>query len=79
MAKEIYISIAITEYGNGHVDCIMAQQVDDEPMTLDRLELNHANKLMWKLKLAGGNRRVRVNLFDPHIMSREVYIFLPNE
>jgi hypothetical protein len=78
MAKEIYISIAITEYGNGNIDCIMAQQIDDEDMTLEWLDFDHACKLMWELKLAGGRKQVRVNQLDRHIVTREVYIFLPN-
>lgn len=79
MAKEIYISIAITEYGNGNIDCIMAQQVNDEEMTLEWLDLDHARKLMWELQLAGGKRNVRINCLDRHIVCREVYIFLPSE
>lgn len=79
MAKEIYISVDITEYGNGNMNCYLTQQVDDGELEMTKLELDHARKLMWELKLAGGHKTVRVNTLDRDIVSREVYIFLPNE
>jgi hypothetical protein len=78
MAKEIYMNVGITEYGNGIIDCHYTESIDDGELTIKELELPHALKLMWELKLAGGVKRVRVNQFDRTIVAREVYIFLPN-
>lgn len=79
MTKEIYISVSITEYGDGNMNCCLAQQVDDDELEITKLELDNARKLMWELKLAGGCKTVRVNTLDRNIVSREVYIFLPSE
>ena len=78
MAKEIYINVSITEFGSGNIDCFLTQQVDDEEMEMERIDLDRARKLMWELKLAGGTKTVHVNSLDRHIVSRDVYIFLPN-
>ena len=77
MAKEIYISVDITEYNFG-TDCFLTQQVDDGELEMTRVDLDRARKLMWELKLAGGTKQVRINAFDRHIVTREVYIFLPS-
>lgn len=78
MEKEIYIDISITEYGNGKIDCVYAEQIDDDPMTLTHIDLDKARKMIWELVLAGGVRKVHVNQFDRDIVSREAYIFLAN-
>lgn len=79
MAKEIYIAVDITEYGNGSMNCYLTQQVDDGELEMTKLELDHARKLMWELVLAGGKKQVRINTLNRDIVSREVYIFLPSE
>ena len=78
MAKEIYISVDITEYGNGNIDCFLCQQVDDGELEMERIDQARACKLMWELVLAGGRRSVRVNSLDRNIVCREAYIFLPS-
>ena len=77
MAKEIYISVSITNYGNGNINCTMAQGIDAEPLEITKLDKDHANKLIWELKLAGGKRTVRVNSLDPSIYTVDAYLFLP--
>lgn len=76
--NEIYISIRITEYGNGHVNCYMTQSVNDEPLETTQISLDKARKLMWELVLAGGTREVHINRLDRDIVTRSAYIFLPN-
>lgn len=76
--NEIYINISIIEYGNGRMDCLYTEQVNDEPMTIKPIDLDRARRLMWELVLAGGKRTVRVNRLDRSIVSRDAYIFLPN-
>lgn len=78
MTKEIYINVSILDYGNGIVDCHMAQQVDDGELEITKLDLNHARKLMWEVVLAGGRRDVRINSLDRNIVCRDAYIFLPS-
>ena len=78
MTKEIYISVDITEYGNGNIDCFLNQQVDDGELEMTRIDINRARKLMWELVLAGGRKSVRVNSLDRDIVCREAYIFLPS-
>ena len=77
MEKEIYISVDITEYGNGNTVCFLSQQVDDGELEMTRLDPLHASKLMWELVLAGGKRNVRINSLDRDIVTREAYVFLP--
>ena len=78
MEKEIYIDVSITEYGNGKIDCVYAEQIDDEKMTINFIDLDKARRMIWELVLAGGVRKVHVNQFDRHIISSEAYIFLAN-
>ena len=77
MNNEIYISLRITEYGNGKMTCILSQSVGDEPLECTPISLDKARKLMWELVLAGGKREVTINRLDQHIVTRGAYIFLP--
>ena len=76
--NEIYISVSITEYGNGYMDCTYAEQIDDNPLTFEHISLDKARRMMWELVLAGGVRRVNINRLDRDIVTREAYIFLDN-
>lgn len=76
--NEIYISVRITEYGNGHVTCTLTQSVNDEPLETQYISLDKARKLIWELVLAGGEREVHINRLDRDIVTRTAYIFLPN-
>ena len=78
MEKEIYISIRITEYGNGNSTCTITQSVDDGPLEMQYISMEKARKLMWELVLAGGTRDVSINRLDRDIVTRSAYIFLPN-
>ena len=78
MSKEIYISIGITDFGNGTIDCDMLQQVDDGPLESTKLTETQANKLIWELVKAGGKRSYRANYLDKTIVYHGAYIFLPN-
>ena len=78
MDKEIYISVRITEYGNGKMTCILSQSVDDNPLECTPIDLDKARKLMWELVLAGGKREVSINRLDRDIITRGAYIFLPS-
>ena len=76
--NEIYINVRITEYGNGHVTCVLSQSVNDEPLETQYMSLDKARKLIWELVLAGGEREVHINRRDRDIVTRSAYIFLPN-
>lgn len=78
MEKEIYISIDITDFGDGYVRCEMLQSVDDGPLEATKLDINKAHKLIWELVLAGGKRSYRTNYLDRTIVNQSAYIFLPN-
>ena len=78
MEKEIYISVRITDFGNGSQTCALAQSVDDGPLESEYISLDKARKLMWELVLAGGKREVSISRLDRDIVTRSAYIFLPN-
>lgn len=75
--KEIYMSVSIVDFGNGHITCRFCEAIGDEPIRIKELELNKARRLMWELVLAGGKRSVQVNTLDHTIISSGAYIFLP--
>lgn len=78
MDNEIYMSVSITNFGNGRIECIFSESINDEPIRLKHIDFNKARKLMWELVLAGGKRSVRVNPLDRDIVTSNAYIFLPN-
>ena len=78
MNKEIYISVSITDFGNGRTECFLNQSVNDEPLDMQPISLDKARKLMWELVLAGGKKSMKVNRFNHHITMKDAYIFLPN-
>lgn len=78
MDNEIYMSVSITDFGNGRVKCIFSESINDEPIRMRYIDFNKARKLMWELVLAGGKRSVRVNPLDRDIVTSNAYIFLPN-
>jgi len=77
MNKNIYISVDITDYGNGFINCVLLQSIDDGELERTQLDENHANKLMWELVKAGGKRSYRSNYLDPTIVYHGAYLFLP--
>jgi len=76
--NEIYMNIAITDFGNGRIDCRFYESINDEPLRSTELDLRKAQKLMWELVLAGGVKEVNINRYDPSIVSINTYIFLRN-
>ena len=78
MGNEIYMSVTITDFGNGEVRCIFSESINDEPIRLSYIDINKAHKLMWELVLAGGKRSVSVSSLDRDIVTSNAYIFLPN-
>jgi len=75
--KELYIAIDITYYGKAdRYDCYLSQSVDDEGLTMEKLPLNKALKLMWELKLAGGTKEVRINRLNPSIVTRYTSLYV---
>lgn len=78
MGNEIYMSVSITDFGNGKVRCIFSESINDEPIKLSYIDINKARKLMWELVLAGGKRSVSINSLDRDIVTSNAYIFLPN-
>lgn len=71
------MSVSITHFGNGHTACYFYEAIGDEPLTSTQVDLQHAQRLMWELVLAGAKRSTRVNSLDPSICSADTYIFLP--
>ena len=78
MGNEIYMSVSITEYGNGYTRCVFSESINDEPLRSENITLEKARQLMWELVLAGGKRSVHTNWYDRDIVTRDAYIFLPN-
>ena len=76
--NEIYMNIAITDFGNGRVDCRFCESINDEPLRVTELDLRKAQRLMWELVLAGGVKEVNINRYNHKIVSISTYIFLPN-
>lgn len=75
--KHIYMAISITYHSLSCLgpDCDFYQRVDDNPMTHEKLDYNQACRMMRELQLAGGERTVRVNQFNPAISTVEVEFY----
>ncbi len=56
--KELWISVNIIDHTDGSHSCWMSQAVDDDPLQITDLTYDKARKLMWELKLAGGEKEV---------------------
>ena len=72
--KHIYMAVSITRYSHKGMDpdCDLYQKIDDGEMTHSKLDFETACRMMWELKLAGGERKVTVNMFNPSISEVEV-------
>ena len=76
--KELWISVNIVDHTDGSHSCWMGQAVDDEPLEITDLTYDKARKLMWELKLAGGDKEM---IFSPDskptlFMRRVVYLLM---
>lgn len=76
MKKTLYMTAAITNYGNGEKFCRFSESIGDGEIETRRVTEQEALRMMWELKLAGGTREVSVNQFDRDIVTVSVYIFL---
>lgn len=72
--KMIYLSLVITTFGGNYCEprCTFWQKLDNDELVKTSLELKDALKLMWELKLAGGEKTMEINAFNPHIATRTV-------
>lgn len=75
--KELYISVSVTDYGNGDIRCVLDQCVNGVWMETCKLDKYHALKLIWELVLAGGHRDYGTNWYDRSIHSVSAYLFMP--
>lgn len=75
--KELWISIHIINHTDGSHSCWMGQSVDDEPMQITELAYDKACKLMWELKLAGGEKEITIPYNSrPTLVERKVTYLL---
>ena len=70
--KMIYLSLVITTFDSSFSRCTFWQKLDNDELVKTSLELKDALKLMWELKLAGGEKTMEINAFNPHIATRTV-------
>lgn len=76
MEKKTYLSISITYYGtmrlSPNVHYYRNDGVNPAISTWDKLTVDEANKLMWKLVKLGGKNSYTVNYLDNAICTRQV-------
>lgn len=74
--KETYVSVTITHFSNHNMKPEVQYYQDDgtHPVifTIDKLAVNEANLLMWKLIKLGGTNTYRANMFNNAISERNV-------
>jgi len=73
--KDLCITVNIIRHSDGSTTCWLGQQVNDGKVEITNLELDKANKLMWELKLAGGEKDV-VYTRDPKLYYTRVIYFM---
>jgi len=76
MKKTLYMTAAVTNYGNGEKFCRFSESIGDGEIKTRRVTELEALRMMWELKLAGGTREVTINQFDRDIFTVCTYIFL---
>lgn len=74
--KYVYIAVSIVNFHYTRPFCTMYTRVDDGELEEKKLTLDEARKLMWELKLAGGEKTLRINQLDPHITERMVVYWM---
>lgn len=72
--NRVYMSVSITtyEWPNLEFDCTFWERLDGGEMTSRKLTLDEARKMMWELKLAGAEKKMEINPYNPKISYREV-------
>lgn len=75
--KELWMSVHIINHSNGDYSCWMGQRVDDGEMQITNLSYEKACKLMWELKLAGGDKEMGASIPGyPKLVERTVTYLL---
>lgn len=69
--KRVYMSVSIS-IGQYFTDCTYWERLDGGETTQRKLSLAEAHQLMWELKLAGADKTVEVNPYNPKICFIEV-------
>lgn len=65
--NSIYMKVDITTYENGDTACTFHEIVDHGDCEITDISLSKAQKLMWELVKAGGERKLDVNRYNRHI------------
>ena len=73
--KEVYINVTINYCGT-YKSARLVQSIDDGPLYIKQIPLEKAKKLIWELKLAGGEREVYVSPKNRNTCIVSGYIFL---
>lgn len=60
-----YASVTVKVRNGVPTACWMTVQENDEPFQMTDLEIEKAHKLMWELKLAGGDRSIEMDKINP--------------
>ena len=60
-----YTSVTVKVVNGVPSVCWMTIQENNDPFQMTDLDINKAHKLMWELKLAGGDRRLEVDDINP--------------
>lgn len=75
--NSVYIRVAITYFDHGLAPYARLGQIsNDEHRVNDDLPLAQAQKLMWELVKAGGERVYESNPYAPHIHTVEVTYYM---
>lgn len=77
MAKEVWMSLDIVDFGNGIIDCRYCESIDDEPIRHKMLSLNEARQMYWELILAGAAHEISINRLDRSIVRKTAWMFVP--
>ena len=73
----VYIRVAITYFDHGlRPNTRLGQISDGDHLVTTDIPLAHAQKLMWELVKAGGERVYESNPYSPHIHSVEVTYYM---
>ena len=72
--RQIYMSVQITNYGTKSMkpDCFFFNVDENDKLISKEISYDEARRLMWELKLAGGEKEVRTNYLCPNINYRKV-------
>lgn len=69
--KRVYMNVSMI-IGEHFTNCNYWERLDGGEITQRRLSLAEAHRLMWELKLAGADKTIEVNPYNPKICFIEV-------